>query len=82
MIALDIILTIPEKDEQLLITTDASKVACIRILWVCRQDDLKVISCYSKLFSHADSLKNIHFKETYALVQAFTHFRLHLLNTT
>jgi RNase H-like domain found in reverse transcriptase len=37
---------------------------------------------YSKLFCHADSLKNIHFKETYALVQAFSHFRPYLLNTT
>jgi RNase H-like domain found in reverse transcriptase len=43
---------------------------------------LKVVGCYSKLFSHADSLKNIHFKETYALVQAFSHFRPYLLNTT
>jgi RNase H-like domain found in reverse transcriptase len=70
MIALDIKLTIPNKGEQLLITTDASKVACSCILWVCRGNYLKVVGCYSKLFSHADSLKNIHFKETYALVQA------------
>jgi hypothetical protein len=28
------------------------------------------------------SLKNIHFKETYALVQAFFHFRPYPLNTT
>jgi RNase H-like domain found in reverse transcriptase len=66
MIALDIKLTIPNKDEQLLISTDASKVACSCILWVCRGNDLKVVGCYSKLFSHADSLKNMHFKETYA----------------
>jgi RNase H-like domain found in reverse transcriptase len=32
MIALDIKLTIPNRDEQLLITTDASKVACSCIL--------------------------------------------------
>jgi RNase H-like domain found in reverse transcriptase len=82
MIALDIKLTIPNRDEQLLITTDASKVACRCILWVCQGNDLKVVGCYSKLFSHADSLKNIHIKETYALVQAFSHFRPYLLNTT
>jgi RNase H-like domain found in reverse transcriptase/Reverse transcriptase (RNA-dependent DNA polymerase) len=82
MVALDIKLTIPNKDEQLLITTDASKVACSCILWVCRSNNLKVVGCYSKLFSHADSLKNIHFQETYALVQAFSHFRPYLLNTT
>jgi RNase H-like domain found in reverse transcriptase/Reverse transcriptase (RNA-dependent DNA polymerase)/Integrase zinc binding domain len=82
LIALDIRLTVPRKDEQLLITTDASKVACSCILWVCRDDDIRVVGCYSKLFSHADSLKNIHFKETYALVQAFQHFRPYLLNTT
>ena len=52
-------------------TTDASKIACSCILWVNREDDLRVVGCYSKLFSHADSLKSIHFKETFALVQAF-----------
>ena len=61
LIALDIRLTIPEQDE-LLITTDSSKIACSGILWVLRGENLKVVSCYSKLFSHADSLKNIHFK--------------------
>jgi hypothetical protein len=81
-ITLDIRLTIPKKDDQLLITTDASKVACSCILWVCRRNDIKLVGCYSKLFSHADSLKNIHFKETYALVNAFSHFRPYLLNTS
>jgi hypothetical protein len=74
LIALDIRLTVPRKDEQLLLTTDASKIACSCILWVCRQDEIKVVGCYSKLFSHADSLKIIHFKETFALVNAFSHF--------
>ena len=82
LIALDIRLTIPNKDEQLLLTTDASKVACSCILWVHRDNTLRVVGCYSKLFSHTDSLKSIHFKETFALVQAFTHFRPYLLNTT
>ena len=82
LIALDIRLTIPNKDEQLLLTTDASKIACSCILWVFRNGHLKVVGCYSKLFSLADSLKNIHFKETFALVQAFKHFRPYLLNTT
>ena len=80
--ALDIRLTIPERDEQLLITTDASKIACSGILWVLRGEDLKVVSCYSKLLLHADSLKNIHFKETFALVQCFQNFHPYLLNTT
>ena len=82
LIALDIRLTIPERHEQLLITTDASKIACSGILWVLRGKELKVVGCYSKLFSHTDSLKNIHFKETFALVQCFNHFRPYLLNTT
>lgn len=82
IITLDIRLTIPSKEEQLLLTTDASKIACSCILWVSRGEDLRVVGCYSRLFSHADSLKSIHFKETFALVQAFTHFRPYLLNTT
>ncbi len=81
LIALDIRLTIPERDEQLVLTTDASKIACSCILWVSRGDSLRVVGCYSKLFSHTDSLKSIHFKETYALVLAFEHFKAYLLNT-
>ena len=82
LIALDIKVTVPNPGEQLLLTTDASKVACSCILWVYRNGNLKVVGCYSKLFSHSDSLKSIHFKETYALVQAFKHFRPYLLNTS
>ena len=81
IIAMDVRLTIPERNEQLVITTDASKVACSCILWVSRGDSLRVVGCYSKLFSHTDSLKSIHFKETYALVLAFDHFKAYLLNT-
>ena len=82
VIAMDIRLSVPHKDEHLLLTTDASKVACSCILWVLRNGELRVVGCYSKLFSHADSLKNIHFKETFALVQAFAHFKPYLLNST
>jgi len=82
LIALDIKLTIPEKHEQLILTTDASKIAISCILWVEREGDLKVVGCYSKLFSHTDSLKSIYFKETYALVEGFRHFRPYLLNSS
>ena len=81
LIALDVRLTIPEQDEQLVLTTDASKIACSCILWVHRKNSLRVVGCYSKLFSHTDSLKSIHFKETYAMVLAFEHFKPYLLNT-
>ena len=81
LIALDVKLTVPERDDQLILTTDASKVACSCILWVHRNESLRVVGCYSKLFSHTDSLKSIHFKETYALVLAFDHFKPYLLNT-
>src|SRR5450830_1637994 len=81
IIALDIRLTIPEQEEQLVLTTDASKIACSCILWVARGSSLRVVGCYSKLFAHTDTLKSIHFKETYALVLAFDHFRAYLLNT-
>jgi hypothetical protein len=81
LIALDIRLTVPLQNEKLLVTTDASKIACSAILWVYRDQTLRVVACHSKLFSHTDSLKSIHFKETYALISAFTHFRPYLLNT-
>jgi dUTPase len=82
LVALDIRLTIPYQNEKLLLSTDASKVACSCILWVLREEKLKVVGCYSKLFSHTDSLKNIHYKETYALVLGLDHFRPYLLNTS
>ena len=50
LIALDMRLTVPGPEEQLLITTDASKIACSGILWVLRGEDLRVAGCYSKLF--------------------------------
>jgi hypothetical protein len=82
LIAMDIKLTIPQKDDQLILTADASKVAISCILWVEQGENLRVVGCYSKLFSHTDSLKSIHFKETYAMVEAFTHFRPYLLNSS
>ena len=81
LIALDVRLTVPKQDEQLVLTTDASKIACSCILWVQRENSLRVVGCYSKLFSHTDTLKSIHFKETYAMVLAFDHFKPYLLNT-
>ena len=79
---LDIKLVIPGTDEQLILTTDASKVVLSCILWVAREDDLRVVGCYSKLFSKTDSLKYIYFKETYEMVEGFRHFRPYLLNSS
>ena len=82
IIALDIKLTIPQREEQLILTCDASKVAISCILWVEQKNDLRVVGCYSKLFSHTDSLKSIHFKETYAMVEGFRHYRPYLLSSS
>ncbi|RPH78630.1 MAG: hypothetical protein EHM77_06695, partial [Planctomycetaceae bacterium] len=82
VITMDIRLTIPLKDDQLVMTTDASKVAISCILWVEKGDDLKVVGCYSKLFSHVDTLKSIYYKETYAMVEAFKHFRPYLVSSS
>jgi hypothetical protein len=81
LIALKIRLTVPLQNEKLLVTTDASKIACSAILWVYRDNNLHVVGCHLKLFFHTDSLKSIHFKETYALISAFAHFRPYLLNS-
>ncbi len=81
LIALDIKLTIPNRDDQLVLTCDASKLAISCILWVAQGDNLRVVGCYSKMFSHTDTQKSIHFKETYAMVESFRHFRPYLLNS-
>ncbi|MFO0006887.1 MAG: RNase H-like domain-containing protein, partial [bacterium] len=47
LIALDIRLTVPLQDEKLLVTTDASKIACSAILWVYRDQSLRVVACHS-----------------------------------
>ncbi len=79
-IALEIGLTILEPDDQLVLPTDSLITACSCILWVYRDNALRVVSCHSKLLSHTDLLKFIHPKKTWVIVLAFDNFKVYLFN--
>ena len=78
IIKMDIRLTIPHSDEQLYLFTDASSLACAQILFVERDNTLKVVSCNSKLFNYLDSRKNIFTREGLSLVIGIQKFRQYL----
>ena len=81
IILLDIKLTIPAPEEQLLVTCDASNVASSQCLWVYRNNKLLLVSTNSKLFNSSQHGKPIHAKETMSLVFALKQFYPYLVMT-
>ena len=82
-IAADIMLSIPEPSDDLIITTDASKVAVSCILWKkTGQEDIKPVMCFSKLLGLTDVNKPIFLKEVVALTLGLKTFRPYLYRTT
>jgi len=74
VVMLDITLTVPQKHEQLVLTCQSSNVALSAMLWVERNNTFSIVECYSELFSNKYSSKNIHFKEIFAIKEAFKHY--------
>ena len=81
IILLDVKLTIPAPEEQLLITCDASNLASSQCLWVHRDNKLYLVSTNSKLFNSGQLNKPIHTKETMSLVYALKQFYPYLVKT-
>ena len=81
VLALDIRLTIPHKNERLVLYTDASKISHSQILFVERNNDLHVVSTNSQLFGYLDSRKNIYIKEGLSLIIGIKKFRDYLEST-
>ena len=79
VIACDIRLKIPNKDETLYMFSDASKISCSQILFVERNNQLEIVGANSKVFSYVDSLKAPYHKESISLVLGLKHFKNYLL---
>ena len=82
VIAMDIRLTVPDKNEQLFLFTDSSKLTCGQILFVQRtingKEQLKVVGCNSQIYNYLDSRKNIFIREGLSLVIGIKKFRPYL----
>lgn len=78
LIKLDIKLTIPKKQEQLFLFSDASQISCSQILFVLKNDELKVVSCNSQIFNYLDSRKSVYIREGISLCIGIQKFRNYL----
>ena len=77
---LGIQLTIPDPEDTLVLTTDASKVAAAAVLFRVRNDKLELVSATSKYFSTADLGKSSYFLEAISLAYGIKSFAAYLLN--
>ena len=75
LILADIRLTIPGRDEQLILSCDASQSSTAQCLFILKPTgDLKIAGLNSKLFSSCDIKKNIYHKELLSLAQGLKNF--------
>ena len=74
MIKLDLKLTIPTPDMQLVLSTDASKYSCAQILFCEVDGQLKVADTNSNIFGQQDSQKSTYHKEAIALLRGLRIF--------
>ena len=74
MIKLDLKLTIPTPDMQLVLSTDASKYSCAQILFCEVDGQLKVADTNSNIFGQQDSQKSTYHKEAIALLRGLKIF--------
>ena len=80
LIKLDLRLYQPDKNDQLLLFCDASKVSCSQILFAQNHEgEIRVVGANSKIFSYIDSLKSIYLKESISLVAGMKHFQSYML---
>ena len=81
LVMADLRLTMPLPEEKLYLFTDASKVSCSQILFVERNERLKVVGCNSRIWSYADSLKSPYLKEAISLTVGLQHFHSYIMNS-
>jgi len=74
-------LTIPDPDDELILTTDASKIAASACLFRVKNGQLQLVSVSSKYFSTTTDLnKNSYMLEAISLAYALKVFAPYLLN--
>ena len=71
----DVKLSVPRPDEQLIMSSDASKTSCSQMLF--KRDgkgNITLVSTSSRVFSSADQRREIHYKELISLCLGFRTF--------
>lgn len=79
---LNLKLTVPDPSDELVLTTDASKIAASACLFRVRDNKLQLVAVSSKYFSSADLNKNSYTLEAISLAYALKVFAAYLLNCT
>ena len=75
----DIRLAIPQRDSQLIMTTDASKISTSQILFIRDKNGrLRICGCNSRIFSPNDSRRDANYKEAISLACGFKAFGAYL----
>ena len=75
----DVRLSIPQRDSQLIMTTDASKISTSQILFIREKNGtLKIAGCNSRIFSPSDSRRDANFKEACSLATGFKAYGSYL----
>ncbi|RPH76228.1 MAG: hypothetical protein EHM77_09445, partial [Planctomycetaceae bacterium] len=77
---LNLRLTIPEPDDDLVMTSDASKVAAAACLFRVRNNSLQLVSVTSKYFSTVDLNKHSYMLEAISLAYGLKTFAPYILN--
>ena len=79
LIIADVRLAIPDENSQLVMATDASKIASSQVLFIRDENgSLKVAGCNSRIFSINDSRKDPNYKEAISLASGFKIFSSYL----
>ena len=82
IILADIKITIPDKNDQLILCTDASKVALSQVLFtINKNNEFKVAGLNSKILSTGDALRDVNFKESLSLAIGLKHFLAYLVES-
>ena len=82
LVKLDIHLTIPTKDQKLVLFSDASKFACSQILFVEKDGYLKLVACNSAVFGKQDVKKAPYIKECIGLIKGLKTFEPYIAAST
>jgi hypothetical protein len=80
LVSLGLTLSVPDESNDLVLTTDASKIAASACLFCIKNDKLQLVSASSKYFNTADLNRNSYTLEAISLAYALKTFAPYLLN--
>ena len=82
LLRMDLRLAVPKQSEKLYLFTDASQISCAQVLFVERDNRLKVVSCNSQLFNYLDARKSVYLREGISLVKGIEKFKPYFQSST